>query len=439
MSHTINEHTSLLNNGITNGNHLQKDEFTWRDWPAHTLYITWHTLKSNPVNVLLVFVPLGIVGGAMNWDPTAIFILNFLAIIPLASLLSFATEELAAKLGQTLGGLLNATFGNAVELIVSIVALQKNEIRIVQSSMIGSMLSNMLLVLGCCFLSNGLNPNNGSNHEAEFNMTAAQTMAGLLAVASSALIIPAALFAIMSDAGVIKVPGGMSEDTNITVLSHGTAIILILLYILYLFFQLKTHAKMFQEEEGTGGDAEEGGESGEEEEHLLSPISAAVVLVVITVLVSVCAEYLVGSIESVVETTGISKTFVGLILIPIVGNAAEHVTAIVVSYKNKMDLAIGVAVGSSLQIALGVTPALVLLGWAMGRDMTLHFETFETIVFFLSVWVVNYLIQDGKGNYLEGAMLIGVYIIIAIAFYVYPDEAGRQAIIHLGGKIASSS
>lgn len=433
MSHTINEHTSLLNNGITNGNHLRKDEFTWRDWPAHTLYITWHTLKSNPVNVLLVFVPLGIAGGALKWDPVAVFILNFLAIIPLASLLSFATEELAAKLGQTLGGLLNATFGNAVELIVSIVALQKNEIRIVQSSMIGSMLSNMLLVLGCCFLSNGLNPNNGANHEAEFNMTAAQTMAGLLAVASSALIIPAALYAIMSDAGVIKVPGGKSEDLNISVLSHGTAIILILLYILYLFFQLKTHAKMFQEEEGTG---DEEGQQEEPEEHLLSPISAAVVLVVITVGVSVCAEFLVGSIESVVETTGISKTFVGLILIPIVGNAAEHVTAIVVSYKNKMDLAIGVAVGSSLQIALGVTPALVLLGWAMGRDMTLHFETFETIVFFLSVWVVNYLIQDGKGNYLEGAMLIGVYIIIAIAFYVYPDAAGKQAIIHLGGNPA---
>ena len=429
MSHTVNEHTSLLN-----GSNTPKNEFTWRDWPDHTLHITWKTLASNPVNVLLVFVPLGIIAGALGWDPTAVFILNFLAIVPLASLLSFATEELSAKLGQTLGGLLNATFGNAVELIVSIVALANNEIRIVQSSMIGSMLSNMLLVLGCCFVSYAFNPHN--QPEAEFNMTAAQTMSGLLAVTAGSLVIPATLFAIMTDAGVIKHPELGGEDSNILVLSHGTAIILLILYILFLYFQLKSHASLFQESEEQG-DAEEGGEAAEKEEPLLSPISAGVVLVVITVLVAVCAEYLVGAIESVVESTGISKTFIGLILLPIVGNAAEHVTAIVVSYKNKMDLAIGVAVGRSLQIALGVTPLLVVLGWAMGKDMTLHFETFETIVFFLSVLIVNYLIQDGKANYLEGAMLIGIYIIIAIAFYVYPDEAGRQGVIHLGGHLAT--
>jgi len=349
---------------------------------------------------------------------------------------SLSLRKSSQKLGQTLGGLLNATFGNAVELIVSIVALTNNEIRIVQSSMIGSMLSNMLLVLGCCFVSNGMNPQNPA--QAVFNETAAQTMSGLLAVTAGSLIIPAALFAIMADAGVIDRTGKTGENSNILVLSHGTAIILLLLYFLFLYFQLYSHADLFDPKQDDEGDAEEGGEAAEEEP-LLSPISAGVVLVIITVLVAVCAEYLVDAIQEVVEKTGISKTFIGLILLPIVGNAAEHVTAIVVSYKNKMDLAIGVAVGSSLQIALGVTPMLVVLGWAMGKDMTLHFETFETIVFFLSVLVVNYLIQDGKGNYLEGAMLIGLYIIIAIAFYVYPDEAGRQAIIHLGGFAGTAS
>ncbi|KAH0020215.1 calcium/proton exchanger, partial [Aureobasidium melanogenum] len=147
-------------------------------------------------------------------------------------------------------------------------------------------------------------------------------------------------------------------------------------------------------------------------------------LVIITVAVAICAEYLVDSIDAIVEEAHISKTFIGLILLPIVGNAAEHVTACVVAYKDKMDLAIGVAIGSSLQISLFVTPFLVLLGWAMGQPMTLHFQMFETVVFFVSVLVVNYLIADGKSNYLEGAMCIGTYIIIALAMWVYPDDAG---------------
>jgi len=146
--------------------------------------------------------------------------------------------------------------------------------------------------------------------------------------------------------------------------------------------------------------------------------------VVVTVMVAVCAEYLVGSIDEIVASSGISKTFIGLILIPIVGNAAEHVTAVVVAMKNKMDLAIGVAIGSSMQIALLVTPFLVILGWIIGQPMSLYFQTFETVVFFVSVLITNYLIQDGKSNYLEGAMLLGIYTIIAISFFVYPDSAG---------------
>lgn len=259
---------------------------------------------------------------------------------------------------------------------VSIVALKENQIRIVQSSMLGSILSNILLVLGCCFFFGGLR-----YHVQEFNETVASTMSSLMAVASASLVIPATLYAVMA---ANKVTDSKDSDANILVLSHGTAIILLILYVLYLYFQLKTHKELFDEEEQHGDGDEES-----EEEQILSPWAAGVALVVVTIMVAVCAEFLVDSIDSIVETMHISKTFIGLILLPIVGNAAEHVTAVVVSMKNKMDLAIGVAIGSSMQIALLVTPFLVILGWILDKEMTLHFETFETVVFFLSVLVVN--------------------------------------------------
>jgi Ca2+:H+ antiporter len=172
---------------------------------------------------------------------------------------------------------------------------------------------------------------------------------------------------------------------------------MLILYVLYLVFQLSTHASLF--------DAEAQAEAEDEEEPQMGPWTASVILIVTTIAVAVCAEYLVDSIDSLVATAHISKTFIGLILLPIVGNAAEHVTAVVVALKDKMDLAMGVAIGSSMQIALLVTPFLVILGWIIDKDMTLHFELFETVVFFLSVLVVTYVIQDGKSNYLEGSMV----------------------------------
>ncbi|PUU73533.1 Sodium/calcium exchanger protein-domain-containing protein [Tuber borchii] len=382
-------------------------------------------LLSNYVNVLLVFVPLGIIAGVMKWNSTAIFVMNFLAIIPLAALLSFATEELALMVGETLGGLLNATFGNAVELIVSIVALTKGEIRIVQASMLGSILSNILLVLGMCFFFGGLR-----YKEQCFNTTVASTMSSLMAVATSSLIIPAALYSTL-------IEPKEKQFKLILDLSRGTSVVLLILYVLYLGFQLGTHAFLFDAERKPGrsdndGAQRESAESDdsdsldEHQEALLSGVESVIVLVVVTVLVAICAEYLVGSIDEIVASSGISKTFIGLILIPIVGNAAEHVTAVVVAMKNKMDLAIGVAIGSSMQIALLVTPFLVILGWIIGQPMSLYFQTFETVVFFVSVLITNYLIQDGKSNYLEGAMLLGIYTIIAISFFVYPDSAGSQ-------------
>lgn len=281
-------------------------------------------------------------------------------------------------------------------------ALKNGEIRIVQSSMLGSILSNILLVLGCCFLAGGI-----KYKQQFFNSTVASTMSSLMAVSAASLIIPATLYAVMDSSG----KPDDDKTGNILLLSHGTAIILLLLYVLYLVFQLKTHAELFNEEDGESqpsspsqANAQSFGPPSESrqtnqnihhhpEEPLLSPWAAGVALVVITVAVAVCAEYLVDSIDSIVQTAHISKTFIGLILLPIVGNAAEHVTAVVVAYKNKMDLAIGVAIGSSMQIALLVTPFLVILGWIIGQPMTLHFKTFETVVLFLSVLITNYLIS----------------------------------------------
>ncbi|KAF2674010.1 Calcium/proton exchanger [Microthyrium microscopicum] len=403
------ESTPLLNGGSARADPGESQATLWGDddprpwasYPKTALHLTWKVLASNYVNVLLVFVPAGIICGILKLDPTVVFAVNFIAIIPLAALLSFATEELSASVGQTIGGLLNASFGNAVELIVSIFALLRGEIRIVQASMLGSILSNVLLVLGCCFVSAGFR-----GGQQDFNATAATTLGSLLAVSSASLVIPAALAASITKSSV-------SSIDAILVISRGTSIILLILYGLYLLFQLKTHKDIFDGEQ----------EVENEEERTLKPIPAVVTLLLITILVSFCADYLVDSIDDVVSSTGMSRTFIGLILLPIVGNAAEHVTAAVVAYKGKMDLAIGVAIGSSLQIAIFVTPFLVILGWIIGQDMTLNFHGFETVVFFISILVVNYLIQDGKSNYLEGAMCIGTYAIIAIAFFVYPDDS----------------
>ncbi|CAR65972.1 DEHA2G14256p [Debaryomyces hansenii CBS767] len=391
---------------------------------ASVLRVFMMTLKSSPVNYLLVFVPLGILAEYLKWSANAIFWLNFFAIVPLASLLAFATEELSENVGQTIGGLLNATFGNAVELIVSIIALKEKQIRIVQASMLGSILSNLLLVLGCCFIAGGI-----TRVQQTFNQTVAQTMSSLMALATAGLLIPAAFHATLpppkSKHGFPE-PG--SSDTLILSLSRGVSIILLVVYILYLLFQLKTHKSLFEEQ---AQEADDGiittslppDESDvKPEEQKLSVLSSIIVLIVATTLVSLCADYLVGSIDDIVESSGLSKTFIGLIVIPIVGNAAEHVTAIIVAMKDKMDLAIGVAVGSSLQIAIFVTPFMVLVGWIIDVPMSLYFSTFETAILFVSVFITNLVILDGESNWLEGAMLLSTYLIVALAFFYYPDN-----------------
>jgi len=378
-------------------------------------FLTW-------INLLLVCVPAGIVLGALgNMPPTAVFIVNFLAIIPLAKLLGNSTESVAVYAGQSIGALLNASFGNAVELILGILALTKGLIDVVQGSLIGSVLSNLLLVLGMCFVVGG------SKYKIQtFNKQAAQMSSGILLMAVFGALIPAALRAqLSSEETPINTTGINITDPNqgfsihsdplmadkILQVSRGSAIVLLIIYGLYLFFQLKTHKEFYQDD-------------GEEEEEAEMTLAFAIsALLGVTVLVGICAEYLVDSIEGVTEQWGISKSFVGLILLPIVGNAAEHLTAVSSAWKNKMDLAIGVSLGSSQQIALMVTPLLVLIGWCISQPMTLYFQPFETAVLFISVIVVNSLISDGESNWLEGVLLMAVYVICAVAFYQIPSSS----------------
>ena len=385
-----------------------------KNWPKPTIMQQVKAVFGSWINLMLVFVPVGIALEYAGINKIVVFVINFLAIIPLAAVLSYATEELALYIGEVMGGLLNATFGNAVELIVSIIALQQQKILIVQTSLIGSMLSNLLLVMGMCFFFGGI-----GRKEQYFNVTVAQTAASLLALAIGSLIIPTA-FKIFAN-----------DDKGVAPTSRGTSVLLLVTYGCYLLFQLKTHTTMYNEPSqkspkkssgkkakgdvfkgmatvgaGTGA-ASAGGEINqenhvqeeEEEQEIpqLTRIGALVTLAGSTVLVALCAEYMVSAIDVVAED-GVSEEFIGLILLPIVGNAAEHATAVTVAIKDKMDLAIGVAIGSSLQIALLVLPLMVMFNWwGLGagapEPMTLSFDGFQVSVLFIAVIMVNYLIQ----------------------------------------------
>lgn len=363
---------------------------------------------SSYINILLLAVPLSFASHFLHWGSTSDFVISFIAIIPLAGLLGDATEQVAIKVGSTLGGLLNATFGNAVEAIVGIVALSQNQLRIVQTSMLGSILSNILLVLGCSFIGAGF-----KFKESRFQATAAQASASLMLLACIALVIPAAYFDSLSSRIDHAAPGEspINQDAahhGLLVISRGTSVLLLAMYILYLYFQLGTHSYLYADESSEA----------EEEEVKMNLRTAAGALVVVTLVTAFCADFLVDSIDEFAQSAGIPKTFIGLILLPIVGNAAEHATAVLMAMKGKMELAIGVAVGSSIQIAVGVIPIMVIIGWATGKELTLFFENFETICLVFSVLLTTLLIQDGKSNYMEGAMLVSLYVIIGLAFWV---------------------
>ncbi|KAF6763908.1 Sodium/calcium exchanger protein-domain-containing protein [Ephemerocybe angulata] len=411
---SANETTALLRD--QNGNGQPGDRLSWSQRVVKVIKAegepTW--LQSyrwfffgSWVNILLLFVPLSAAAHYLNWDAALRFSFSFMAIVPLAKLLGDATENMSASLGQTMAGLLNASFGNAVEIIVGIAALMQDQIRIVQTSMLGSILSNILLVLGCSFLAAGT-----VRAESIFQVTAAQASSSLMTLACITLVIPAAYNSTMSRVH-------QSADRGLLLISRGTAIMLLFVYLSYLWFQLKSHAYLYDVEQvPEDQQSDHSVEVEESEEPNMNLPSAAVALLAVTVVTSFCADYLVSSIEETAERYHIPKAFIGLILLPIVANAAEHVTSVWMAMKNKMELTITICVGSSIQIAAFVVPLLVIVGWITGHELTLYFANFETICLFVSVVLVNTLIQDGKSNYMEGLLLVTLYFVIALAFWV---------------------
>lgn len=393
----MSETTPLLNGSRRSWAQRASDVFKVNDDEPSWTASYKHYILGSYFNILLLFIPLSFISHHLNWDAGLRFLFSFIAIVPLAKLLGDATEQLSVRLGQTLAGLLNASFGNAVEIIVGIAALLQDELVIVQNSMLGSILSNILLVLGMSFFAGGLR-----FKESNFQVTAAQTSSSLMTLACITLVIPAAYHNVKSSD-----LDRISHKDGLLIISRGTAVILLIVYVAYLYFQLKSHAYLFQAED------EE-----EPEPAKMNVGASAVALLAVTVTTSFCADYLVASIEETANRYSIPKPFIGLILLPIVANAAEHVTSVWMAMKGRMELTIGICVGSSIQIAAFVVPLLVIIGWITKHELTLFFANFETIIFFVSVFLTNTLIQDGKSNIMEGILLISLYLVIALAFWV---------------------
>jgi Ca2+:H+ antiporter len=326
---------------------------------------------------------------------------SLVAIAPFAERLSFVTEQLAMHTSETLGGLLNATFGNVTELVVSLIALNRGLLRIVQVSLLGSILSNMLLVLGCAFLFGGV------KHKTQrFNRTASSMNSGLLLLSVMSLTFPMLLNA------THQATHDTLDPVAVLYISRVVAAMLLVVYCLYLFFQLYTHQHLYEDEAEADDD---------DEEAVLGVWGAILWLAVITVFIAFLSEYMVDAIEGAAHEVGVPDLFLGTIIIPIVGNAAEHAAAIIFAYKNKMELALGIAIGSSTQIALFVIPLCIVIAWFVDRPLSLDFHPFESGVLLLTVLLVGFLVQNGESNWLQGVMLVTAYLVVSAGFFVHVD------------------
>ena len=356
-----------------------------------------------PLYWLLIAIPVAV---GLHWSQVEglwVFLAACVAIIPLAGLMGRATENLAESMGPSIGGLLNATFGNAAELIIALFALRKGETDLVKASITGSILGNLLLVLGVSIVVGGC-----FHRRQTFNRTAASLGATLLALASIGLIVPTIYYHLTKHIN--------NEETRATLnfLSDEIAVILAVLYILSLLFTLLTHRHLF-----AGPEAEEDDQAEPPE---WSKRAAIIILLVATAGVAWMSEMLVGSVTEAGESLGMNHVFIGVIVVAIIGNAAEHSTAVLVAMKDQMDLAVTIAIGSSIQIALFVAPVLVFAGLAMGVPLDLHFSVMEVIAIVIAVAVTSMVSQDGETHWMEGAMLLAVYAMLALAFYHLPPE-----------------
>ena len=359
------------------------------------------------MRLLLTFVPLALIGSFAGAKPIVLFVLSAVAIIPLAGLIGEATEALAHKMGPGIGGLLNATFGNAAELIIALFALFKGYDNVVKASLTGSIIGNLLLVLGASLLAGGI------RHPVQrFNKTAAGSGATLMVLAAMGMVIPAIFHRLVGDGESYAEHG----------LSLSVSLILVLAYALNLLFSLVTH-KDFYNPKNVDADAEL-------HEGVVTSTRASVAkLLISTLFVAWMSEILVGTVDEASRAMGLTEVFIGVVVVAIVGNAAEHSTAVLMAWKNQADLAVGIAMSSALQIALFVAPMLVFASYLRLHPMDLLFTPMEVVAVILAVILARMVSEDGESNWLEGAMLLMIYAILATAFFFLPKEyraAGTQ-------------
>ncbi len=385
-----------------------------RSTPNSNWLVRWfieHSLDS-----LLLAFPAALAMRFAGVDDLWVFIVSGIAIVPLAGLMGRATESLASTLGSGIGGLLNATFGNAAELIIALIALSKGPqmYPLVKASITGSIIGNVLLVLGLAITLGGFR-----HTYQHFNRTAASMGATLLALATVGLIMPTLYYYVFATAR----PLDPDQMATVEFLSEEIAGILAVVYVLSLAFMFVTHRKLFDVAHEPAGQTK-AEEKLEEEPHWGRGM-ALTVLIASTVGVAVVAEMLVASVEAAAHELGMSQVFVGVIVVAIIGNAAEHSTAVLVAMKNKMDLSVNIAVGSGIQIALFVAPVLVFASMLMGheRPLDLHFTPMEIVAVIASIAILALVAQDGESHWLEGVMLLAVYAILALAFYHLGDLA----------------
>lgn len=352
---------------------------------------------------LLVFIPISIAAHYLEWGSLTIFITSAIAIIPLAIWLSTATEEVAVVTGSTIGALLNAVFGNATELIIALVALKAGLVDIVKASITGTIISNLLLVMGFSMLLGGLR-----YKEQEFKPVVARVNGSSMTLAVIAIILPTV---------VIETSNGV-EPAAIRNLSITVAIVLIVVYALTLLFSLKTHSYLY--DVGLVDLAEETQNTNSEPAHKPNLVLWIGVLLAATVAVAYESELFVGVVEEATKGLGLTPLFTGVIVLPLIGGAAEYVTAVRVAMKNNMDLSVSIAMGSSLLVALFMAPLLVLVGIAIAQPMDLDFNPFEAVAVAVAVVVANLISLDGRSNWLEGTLLLATYTVLGLAFYFHP-------------------
>ncbi len=351
-------------------------------------------VKKNPLSLMVLFLPLAILAEAYHWGEIWVFVFSALGVVPMAGYIGSATESLAIYTGPRIGGLLNATLGNAAELIITLVAIRAGLLELVKASITGSIIGNLLLVLGFAMLLGG-----SKNGVQNFDRRQAGNHAVMLTLAIVALVIPS----------LFSHSIGPDSDPKVEALSLGVSVVMILLYVLGLIYSLKyasspiTHNPDAKHEKPTW-----------------TKIQAVIVLALATVGVVILSELLVGAVEVVVEHLGLSEFFLGIILIPIVGNVAEHLVAVQVAIRNQMDLSVEIAISSSVQVALFVAPVLVFVSLLMGNPLTLVFNQFELLALLAGVIITVLVASDGESNWLEGAALVGVYLILGIAFFLLP-------------------